>query len=76
MRILTLLVCAGLAAGAASQAPEKKWSREWRIYVITHTHADIGYTDLIAEVERVWAQGMDMAVQARAQVDAGGIAVV
>jgi hypothetical protein len=39
-------------------------SREWKIYVISHTHADIGFTDLIPEVERVWCQGMDQAVAA------------
>ena len=38
--------------------------REWKIYVITHTHAGIGYTGLIPEVERVWCQGMDLAVDA------------
>ena len=37
-------------------------SRDWKIYVITHTHADIGYTGLIPEVERVWCQGMDQAI--------------
>jgi hypothetical protein len=64
MRILPLLVCTALAMSAWAQAPARKWSRDWKIYVITHTHADIGYTDLIPEVERVWAQGMDMAVDA------------
>jgi hypothetical protein len=64
MRFLSLLLCAALAVGAAAQPPAKKWSRDWKIYIITHTHADIGYTDLIPEVERVWAQGMDMAVAA------------
>jgi hypothetical protein len=64
MRFLSLVLCTALAVGAAAQTPGKKWSRDWKIYVITHTHADIGYTDLIPEVERVWAQGMDMAVAA------------
>jgi alpha-mannosidase len=64
MRFISLLLCTALAMGAAAPASDKKWSRDWKIYVITHTHADIGYTDLIPEVERVWAQGMDMAVAA------------
>lgn len=64
MRFLALLLCSALAVGSAAQTPDKKWSRDWKIYVITHTHADIGYTDLIPEVDRVWAQGMDMAADA------------
>ena len=64
MRFLWLFLCAALAMGTAAPASDKKWSRDWKIYVITHTHADIGYTDLIPEVERVWAQGMDMAISA------------
>ncbi len=48
----------------AQPATSPKLTREWKIYVITHTHADIGYTDLIPEVERVWCQGMDMAIEA------------
>lgn len=41
---LPVLGCAAavLPAGAAA-----KWSRDWKIYVITHAHADVGYTDLI-----------------------------
>ena len=57
--LLVLCACALALSGA-----EKTWSREWKIYVITHTHADIGYTDLIPEVERVWSKGMDMAIAA------------
>lgn len=59
-RILLMVCAVAVAAGAA----EPKWSREWKIYAITHTHADIGYTDLIPEVERVWCQGMDQAMVA------------
>ncbi len=65
MRFLSSLVCTALVLNAGAQAPgNKKWTRDWKIYVITHTHADIGYTDLIPEVERAWAQGMDMAISA------------
>ena len=46
------------------RAADPPWSRPWKIYVITHTHADIGYTDLIPEVKRVWCQGMDQAIAA------------
>lgn len=60
---LRLLVSLSLLALIATAAPDKP-ARQWKIYVITHTHADIGYTDLIPEVERVWCQGMDMAVSA------------
>jgi len=56
MRI-ALLFLACLAAHAA-----QKPARDWKIYVISHTHADIGYTDLIPEVERGWCQGMDQAI--------------
>ena len=48
----------------AGLAPIEKASRQWKIYIITHTHADIGYTDLIPEVERVWCQGIDQAISA------------
>lgn len=63
MRMRSLLAC--LCAAAAMAAPAApKASRDWKIYVITHTHADIGYTDLIPEVERIWCQGMDQAIAA------------
>ena len=35
-----------------------------RIYLVPHTHADIGYTDFAAEVERTWCRGIDRAVEA------------
>lgn len=63
---LRLLVCLTLAA-LLSPAAQNTSHRQWKIYVITHTHADIGYTDLIPEVERVWCQGMDMAISAAAK---------
>jgi hypothetical protein len=61
MKSLTLwaaLCAAPFALEAAAPA------REWKIYVITHTHADIGYTDLIPEVERGWCAGIDQAIGA------------
>ncbi len=60
VRLLLSVALLALLSPAAQNAGH----REWKIYVITHTHADIGYTDLIPEVERVWCQGMDMAVDA------------
>ncbi|MCC7499692.1 MAG: hypothetical protein IT160_19075 [Bryobacterales bacterium] len=60
LRFLLSLSLMALLAPAAQDAGH----RQWKIYVITHTHADIGYTDLIPEVERVWCDGMDMAVDA------------
>jgi hypothetical protein len=58
---LLLALC---AAPQLLNAADFATSRYWKIYVITHTHADIGYTDLIPEVERVWCQGMDQAIAA------------
>ncbi|MBI4531601.1 MAG: hypothetical protein HY709_08760, partial [Candidatus Latescibacteria bacterium] len=34
------------------------------IYLVPHTHVDIGYTDFISEVERTWCRGMDTAIEA------------
>jgi len=61
MKRLLLAVCLTALLSSAAQKP---FTRDWKIYIITHTHADIGYTDLIPEVERVWCQGMDMAIDA------------
>lgn len=61
----TVLILLGFCALALPlTAADQKWSRDWKIYVVSHTHADIGYTDLIPEVERVWCQGMDQAIAA------------
>jgi alpha-mannosidase len=57
---------AALALAAVPTLPAAQ-PREWKIYVITHTHADIGYTELIPEVERGWRQGIDQAVAAAAK---------
>lgn len=64
--VCKVAACLFLCAGALPAA-QSKLIREWKIYVITHTHADIGYTDLIPEVERVWCEGMDMAIDASAK---------
>ena len=58
--VMVLFFCWILPGHAA----DRQWSRDWKIYVITHTHADIGYTDLIPEVQRVWCQGIDQAIAA------------
>lgn len=60
MRILLSLLCC-LAAGCPGVSAQNR-SRDWKIYVIAHTHADIGFGYLIPEVERVWCQGMDQAI--------------
>lgn len=60
MRILLSLICCRAMVGPSFGA--QKWSRDWKIYVITHTHADIGFTDQIPEVERVRCEGMDQAI--------------
>lgn len=35
-----------------------------RIYLVPHTHADVGYTDFVPEVERTWCRTMDQAIRA------------
>ena len=72
MRPILLLLCATLVLHSQNTP------RDWKIYVITHTHADIGYTGLIPEVERVWCQGMDQAIIAAEgpQVDARRLAAL
>ena len=35
-----------------------------RIYLVPHTHADIGYTDFVPEAERTWCRIMDHAIDA------------
>ena len=56
-----ILVCGSLLTGLNAAAAAES-ARKWTVYILPHSHVDIGYTHLQPEVERKQMQNIDTAL--------------